>query len=140
MLSFLIASHPFVIAVRAAEFVGGAGKVVDGDTLWVCNNFECQKFRICGINAPEAGEPGYNEARDALGKLVEGKAVRCLQVGGGTPCDGRSKPTNRDRIVAQCFADGDDVAKQLVERAYACDWVRFSGGYYSQDGNGKTCP
>lgn len=102
ILTVLIATLLFVTSVRAAEFSGSAGKVVDGDTLWVCNNFECQKFRICGINAPETGEPRYAEARDALGKLVNGKTVRCVQVGGGTPCDGRSKPTNRDRIVAQC--------------------------------------
>ncbi len=38
-----------------------------------------------------------------MAEMVEGKEVRCIQVGGGTPCDGRSRPTNRDRIVAQCF-------------------------------------
>jgi endonuclease YncB( thermonuclease family) len=136
----LIASRLFVISVRAAEFIDGAGKVVDGDTLWVCSNFECQKFRICGVNAPEVGEPGYAEARGALSNLVKGKTVRCVQVGGGTPCDGRSKPTNRDRIVAQCFADGSDVAKHLVEEGFACDWTKFSGAHYSQDGKGKICP
>jgi endonuclease YncB( thermonuclease family) len=130
---------PLNVPVRA-ELSGAAGKIVDGDTLWVCNDLECQKFRICGINAPEAGRPGYAEARDALSNFVKGHTMRCVQVGGGTPCDGRSKPFNRDRIVAQCFADGEDVATYLVKRGYACDWVKFSGGHYSRDGTGTVCP
>jgi hypothetical protein len=70
---------------------------------------------------------------------VKGKAVRCVQVGDGTPCDGRSKATNRDRIVAQCFVDGADVAASLVGQGVACDWVKFSGGAYSQNGAGNPC-
>jgi len=95
---------------HAAEFSGSVDKIVDGDTLWVCDESACHKIRICGIDAPEKGEPGYHESAEALRKLVEGKAVRCVQVGSGTPCDGRSKPTNHDRIVAQCFVDGADIA------------------------------
>lgn len=108
-LSFLVTAFLLVVSVRAADFTGAAGEVVGGNTLWVCNKFECQKFRICGINAPQAGEPSHPQARHALSKLVKGKTVRCVQVGGGMPCDGRSKPTNRDRIVAQCFA-GDNAS------------------------------
>lgn len=32
----------------------------------------------------------------ALNGLVEAKTVKCLQVGDGTPRDGRSKKTNRN--------------------------------------------
>ena len=70
-------------------------------------------------------------------RLVEGEVVRCLQVGNGTPCDGRSKPTNYDRIVAQCFVDGADIAVPMVEQGFACDWVKFSGGAYSNDDKGQ---
>jgi hypothetical protein len=38
------------------------------------------------------------EAKAALTSLIGGKDVRCVQVGSGTPCDGRSRPTNRNRI------------------------------------------
>jgi len=124
---------------HAAEFSGSVDKIVDGDTLWVCDARACHKIRICGIDAPEKGEPGYHESAEALRKLVEGKAVRCVQVGSGTPCDGRSKPTNHDRIVAQCFVDGADIAAPMVEQGFACDWVKFSGGAYSHNGNGAPC-
>jgi endonuclease YncB( thermonuclease family) len=72
--------------------------------------------------------------------LVEGKRVRCIQVGEGTPCDGKSKPTNRGRVVAQCFIGNTDIAAFLVERGLVCDWKRFSGGHYSRGGKGHVCP
>jgi endonuclease YncB( thermonuclease family) len=95
--------------------------------------------QACGIDAPEKGKTGYLESGELLRRLVEGKSVRFIQVGGGTPCDGRSKPTNYDRIVAQCFADGADVAVPLVEQGFVCDWVKFSGGAYSGHGKGDRC-
>jgi endonuclease YncB( thermonuclease family) len=123
----------------AAEYSGSVDRIVDGDTLWLCDATACHKIRVCGINAPEKGQPGYRDSGAALENLVKGKAVRCVQVGNGTPCDGRSKPTNRDRIVAQCFVDGADIAATLVEQGFACDWIKFSGGVYSQKGTGNHC-
>lgn len=73
--------------------------------------------------------------RVALETLIGGKRVRCVQVGSGTVCDHRSKPTNQGRVVAQCFVDGRDVAAILVEAGLACDWARFSGGHYSRAWN-----
>jgi endonuclease YncB( thermonuclease family) len=70
--------------------------------------------------------------------LIAGKNARCVQVGAGTPCDGRSKPTSYDRVVAQCFVGGIDVAAPMVQQDHACDWVGFSGGYYSRSG-GRSC-
>lgn len=126
-------------AAYAAEFSGSVDKIADGDTFWICDATACHKIRVCGINAPERGEPSYHESGEALRKLVEGKAVRCIQVGNGTPCDGRSRPTSHDRIVAQCFVNGADIAMPLVEGGFACDWVKFSGGAYSQGGKGNRC-
>jgi endonuclease YncB( thermonuclease family) len=85
--------------------------------------------RVCGIDAPERGQPGYGQAAGVLSNMVEGKLVHCLQVGEGTACDGRSKPNSRDRIVAQCFLDKLDIAEEMVKSGTACDWPRFSGGH-----------
>lgn len=126
-------------ALSAAEYSGSVDNVADGDTFWVCDEKACHKIRLCGADAPERGEPGYQRSADALRQLVEGKVVRCVQVGSGTPCDGRSKPTNYDRIVAQCFVDRADIAASMVEQGFACDWVKFSGGAYSNNGNGNRC-
>ncbi len=47
-------------------------KVIDGDTIELSNG---EKVRLLGINAPEVGEKYYEEARDFLSNLIEGKEV-----------------------------------------------------------------
>ncbi|SRR6266702_33199 len=94
------------------------------------------RVRICVIDAPERGQPRYRQAAGALASLIEGKTVHCLQVGEGTPCDGRSRPNTRDRIVAQCFIEKLDVAEEMAKSGTVCDWPKFSGGHKVSD---KTC-
>src|SRR5262245_2161563 len=79
------------------------------------------------------------KAKTALATIVKGKPVRCVLVGGGTPCDGKSKPASSDRFVAQCFAQASDIARTMVEQGFACEHIKFSGGHYSQGGNGNAC-
>jgi len=124
----------------ATEYTGRVDRVVDGDTFWLCDANACRKMRLCGINAPERGEVGFRRATAALKVIVLTKEVRCVQVGNGTPCDGRSRPTHRDRIVAQCFLVEIDIAELMVRRGSACDWVKYSGGYYSKDSARRRCP
>jgi endonuclease YncB( thermonuclease family) len=116
----------------AAGIIGTADKVVDGDTLWVCDQAACHKIRVCGIDAPELRHPGGSEARRALIVLIEGRSIRCTPVGEGTVCDGRSKRWNGDRLVAQCFVGEVDVGAALISSGNACEWIKFSGGHYSQ--------
>ena len=146
-LALLLSAVVFVAALAspgasialAAEAKGTASKVVDGDTLWVCSHSACIKVRLCGIDAPELSDPGGEKAKSALQSLVSSKVVTCVQVGAGTPCDGRSRPTSYDRIVAQCFVDQSDLAAEMVAEGYACDWIQFSGGFYSENGRWNRC-
>ena len=133
---------PSIISISdAADLSGQVTAVIDGDDIVICAPGDrCTDIRLCGMDAPERACPGFANARSALLQLVEGKTVRCIQVGAGTVCDGRSKPTNRNRVVAQCFVDGLDIAANLVERGFACDWTKFSGGHYSLNGKGRACP
>lgn len=130
----------FSANVAAAEIVGQGRNIVDGDTFDMTTSDRIVKVRICGIDAPESGEPGSKEAWAKLSALVHGKTVSCVQVNRapGTVCDGRSKATNRDRIVAQCFVAGQDIAVELVKSGVACDWPKFSGGHY-QRAAGARC-
>ncbi|UWU80720.1 thermonuclease family protein [Bradyrhizobium huanghuaihaiense] len=131
----------FVAPPAFAEMVGQGANVTDGDTFDLAMPDHMVKIRICGIDAPEGGRPGSREAWAALSALVHGKTVRCIQVGQppGTVCDHRSRSTNRDRIVAQCFVDGQDIAVELVRNGNACDWQKFSGGHYQSLTGGKAC-
>jgi len=131
----------FSANVVAAEIVGQGRYVADGDTFDMALPDHIVKVRICGIDAPESGEPGSKEAWSKLSALVHGKTVSCVQVNSapGTVCDGRSKTTNRDRIVAQCFVDGRDIASDLVQAGVACDWPKFSGGHYQRVPGARIC-
>lgn len=110
----------------AGETISGSARVVDGDTLYVGG----VKIRLCGIQAPEPHERGGRKASNYLKSLTTGRTVSCIPVGSGTPCDGRSRRTSHDRIVAQCFVGDEDLAMSLVRSGNAKDWKRFSGGYY----------
>ncbi len=84
----------------AADHLGKVTAVADGDTFTMESETGKVRVRICGIDAPERGQPGYGQAAGVLSNMIEGKTVNCLQVGEGTVCDGKSNPKNRDRIVA----------------------------------------
>lgn len=122
----------FMPPALADHFYSGlVTKVIDGDTLTIKSDGRKVKVRLCGIDSPERGQPGYGEASKELGRITEGKTLRCVQVGGGTPCDGRSKATSRDRIVAQCFVDDNDIGMEMICANAARDWPVYSGGHYS---------
>jgi endonuclease YncB( thermonuclease family) len=114
----------------AADYLGQVTSVADGDTFTMESETGKVRVRICGIDAPERRQPGYGQAAGVLANMIEGKVVHCLQVGEGTPCDGKSKPTSRDRIVAQCFLDKLDIAEEMAKSGTACDWPKFSRGHY----------
>jgi endonuclease YncB( thermonuclease family) len=122
------------------EIIATVGRVVDGDTMDICIGASCIRVRLCGINTPERGEPGGAEATEALRTLASRETIRCVPVGQGTICDGRSRATNHGRLVAQCFLDGTDIGGVMFERGLACDWERFTAGHYRRMVNGRGCP
>ncbi len=129
----------FVIPLWAAEIKGTVNKVVDGDTFWICDPAACHKIRLCGVDAPELEDLAGPASKRALEDMIGSQIVTCVPVGEGTVCDGRSKPTSYDRIVAQCFVAGQDIAGAMVDTGHACDWVRYSGGHYSRGPGRAVC-
>jgi endonuclease YncB( thermonuclease family) len=117
-------------AIAAADYLGKVAAVADGDTFTMESGAGKVRVRICGIDAPERGQPGYGQAAGVLSNMIEGKTVHCLQVGEGTPCDGKSKANSRDRVVAQCFLGKLDIAEEMARSGTVCDWPTFSGGRY----------
>src|SRR5260221_1400904 len=94
----------------AADYLGKVLAVSDGDTFTMEADGDKVRVRICGIDAPERGQADYGQAAGALSNMIEGKTVHCLQVGEGTVCDGRSRPTRRARIVGPGFPANGDIA------------------------------
>ena len=62
---------------------GVKGKISDGDTLWICNDDACTKYRLCGVDSPERGKAGYKEASTALTAITDGKTIKCVPVNSG---------------------------------------------------------
>jgi len=78
-------------------------RVIDGDTCILQNG---ERVRYYGINAPEKGDPQFNEATQANNKLVAGKEVRL------EPQDpSRDK---EDRLLAYIFVDEIFVNEELL--------------------------
>ena len=125
-IALLIASLLIADTAIASPITGPISKIRDGDTFLIGN----QPIRICGIDAPESGTSAGARSTKYLREITSGKSLRCIPVGEGTVCDGRSKRTSYDRIVAQCFIQGRDIAEMLVRSGNACDWPKFSGGAY----------
>jgi endonuclease YncB( thermonuclease family) len=99
-----------------------APHATDGDTL-TCGD-SVTHVRIFGVNAAEKGQPGWEQARDALQKHIDG----------GITC--QPKGTSYDRIVGLCYQpDGADVGHELLTVDQTVkEACTFSDNYYG------TCP
>ena len=118
----------FVVTFGYSQTLDGVvSDVIDADTFVLGD----QRIRLCGIDAPESGSKG-RLGHLFLSDLLRSASLSCRVVGSGTPCDGRSRSSSYNRLVAQCFLDGADIAKILVRSGYAVDVPRYSGGYYGK--------
>lgn len=128
-----------LVAAAPAPIDGTYGNIRDGDTFSVCAGGKCTWIRVCGIDARPQGEGDWLEATVALRDAARAGAIHCLPVGAGTPCDGRSPRRSHSRVVAQCFVNGRDLAAVVARKGLACDWPRYSGGYYARIVGAATC-
>ncbi|MBI5886047.1 MAG: thermonuclease family protein [Deltaproteobacteria bacterium] len=83
--------------------------VVDGDTAVLANG---ERVRYLGIDAPERGEPFYDEAKARNKALVKSRVIR-LEVCKETPRD------KYGRLLAYVYADGVDVGATLLGEGLA---------------------
>jgi endonuclease YncB( thermonuclease family) len=127
------------VSAHAATLEGRVNWVIDGDTFDMQINGKTTRIRICGINSPERGERGYEKAKNYLHDRILNRIVRCIPIGEGTVCDGRSKRMSQNRLVAQCFVDKQDIALPMIESGNACDWPHFSGGHYQKTTSKSVC-
>jgi endonuclease YncB( thermonuclease family) len=120
-------------AAASRGAIGGAARVVDGDTIVVGDT----RIRLEGIDAPEAGQtcgrpagnwPCGSEATAALARLIEGKPVRCEPVG-----------TDRyRRTLGVCFLGAEDVNAWMVREGHAWAFVRYSTRYVAEEGQARA--
>ncbi|MBC8234127.1 thermonuclease family protein [bacterium] len=84
-------------------------RVIDGDTIDLADGIT---IRYIGINTPEVGQPGAEEATEANRALVEGKKVKLEY--------DVQKQDKYDRTLAYVYLeDGTFVNAELVKQGYA---------------------
>ncbi len=83
-------------------------RVIDGDTCVLENE---ERVRYYGINAPEEGDPYFEEATQANHNLVVGKKIRLEP-------QNPSRDEN-DRLLAYVFVNGVFVNEELLRLGYA---------------------
>jgi hypothetical protein len=89
-----------------------------------------RKVVLCGVSFDKP-VPLETLVREQARRAFQGSKVVCVQVGGGTPCDGRTPPVFENTPVVQCRrSDGSDIARELSDLGYLCDVPTQSGGAY----------
>jgi endonuclease YncB( thermonuclease family) len=103
-----------------APAVAWPGKVVhvtDGDTVLVSTGACTVTVRLAGIDAPEDGQSGGDEAREALSWILAGRSVSVDE-----------RDIDRyGRVVAHLAVDGLDASEEMLRQGHAWHFTRYSG-------------
>lgn len=78
--------------------------VEDGDTFLTTIQ---KRMRLARYDAPEKGEPGYDEAKQLLFSIILNKAIEYEPVS-----------ESYDRIVAEVWRDGKHVNNLMINSGY----------------------
>lgn len=87
-------------------------EVLDGDTFRASNG---ETIRLLGIDTPEAGEPGYDEATVFLADLLDTNELRL-------EFDYR-KRDKYNRLLAYVFTEGNFVNRELIKNGLASVYI-----------------
>ena len=92
-----------------AEVSGKCYKVVDGDTIDVEG---VGRVRFVGVNTPERGDSGYQEAKEYVKNMCLGKTV-------GLDIDDAKNKDKYDRTLAVVYVGGVNLNQELLKKGYA---------------------
>lgn len=102
----------YILTNAEQEKTFNVTKVIDGDTVEIESG---EKVRLLGINAPEENEYYYQEAKERLTKLVEGKLVKL---------ETSSEDKDRyGRLLRYIFVDDLHANLRLLKEGYATVYI-----------------
>jgi micrococcal nuclease len=90
-------------------------QIIDGDTIEVVLAGQAYRVRYIGIECPEFGEYGYEEARQANRQLVEGETVRLEK--------DVSETDQYGRLLRYVYVGEILVNAELVRSGFAAAWT-----------------
>jgi len=97
-------------------------EVIDGDTIKLQNG---ERIRLLAINTPEMGQPYYEEARNRLKELIEGKTVTLEE-------DVEDKD-RYGRLLRYIYVDDTFVNIEMVKEGYANVYIISPNIKYSNE-------
>lgn len=109
------------VLMAQAETVVKVLEIADGNTVVVDDGTNNTRVRIICIDAPEAGQPKYEEAKKNLSELLLGKQVVLKY----------SLNNLKDReghFLARIFVEGKDVGLEILEKGFA--WYNKKDKYF----------
>ena len=116
-------------ASRAGAVLAGPAVIVDGDTLEVAG----RRIRLEGIDAPETAQtcgtasgeqwPCGRAATKALSQLIGTAEIACDVVGND----------KYNRVLAVCYAEGQELNATLVATGSAWAFVKYSTRYVAEE-------
>lgn len=116
-------------AKRGDIFSGKLKSVYDGDTFRIFEGEKVYKIRVWGIDAPELKQTCQKETETvACGKETKAALQKILEQGIVT-CEYQA--THRDRLVAICFVNGQDISANLIRQGLAIEDKGITKGKYS---------
>ena len=129
MKSIIFFTNAFVIIFTLniynvrADFTAKVQRVVDGDTIYVVDNFGKKfKVRLTGIDAPEKNQTYGLTSTYELTKILINKFVLLKS----KPSKGNSYSVDRyNRVLAKIVLDGMDVNLLQVSRGYAWHFKKY---------------
>jgi len=121
-------AHP-----AGAQVIAGIARVIDGDSVEIGG----VSIRLHGVDAPELDQTCERagqvyacgrESADHLQRVVDGHAVRCVQL----------DRDRRGRPVSRCTAGAVDLSAAQVEAGMALAYKRFSVDYVPQEDRARV--
>ena len=135
--SFLIIFFFIICSFSNSEdlkYIYGKSTIIDGDTIKIGK----QIIRFGGIDAPESFYGGkkqkcyLNEKKVFCGELSKQKLKEKISEN-IVYCIKEEKKDRYQRIIAECFINGESLSSFMVRNGYAFDYKRYSKKKYAKD-------
>ena len=105
-------------------------RVVDGDTIRVVYKGREEPVRLLSINTPEKGEPGFEEATEALRRLVVGDHEEGRDILLKFEKPGVEARDRYGRLLGYIFVN---VNVEMVRLGHSPFWTRYGRGRYAHE-------
>ena len=112
----------------------GGASVIDGDTIEIHGT----RIRLNGIDAPESGQRCQN-ARGTAWRCGQQAALALSDRIGRRQVNCQQTDTDRyGRVVADCFAGGENLNRWMVREGWAVAYRQYSTAYIAAEDDART--